>query len=115
MTASQWSFGSFLNLAGVLLALHEEPVAQNAGVVHEAVETAHRAVSPVDERADVGLVRDVEAPSGDLPAPPARLAGVGGEPLGLRETRLVDVADGHEGPGFGEPHGEVPPHPGRGP
>ena len=71
----------------VAVLLHEQAVAEDAGVVDEAVEAAHRAVRPRDERADVGLVGDVELARVDLPG---ALGGL--ERLG--EARLVDVADG---------------------
>ena len=104
MTASHCSLVSFVISPVVAVLLHEQAVAQDAGVVDEAVEAAHRAVRPVDERADVGLVRDVElAACGPCRAGPARLGERG-------EAVLVDVAGGDLSAGLGEPASEVRAH-----
>ncbi len=93
-----------LDRARLAVLLHEEPVAQDARVVDEAVEPAHRAVRPLDERAHVGLVRDVELARVDL----ARTLA---ECNGLRETGFVDVADGDLRARLDEANREMTAHP----
>ncbi len=47
-------------LAGLAVLLHEQAVADDARVVHEPVDPAHRVGGPADEGLAVGLARHVE-------------------------------------------------------
>ena len=105
MTASHWSLESIFTAPVSLVLLHEEAVAEDARVVHEAVEPAHGAVRPRDERGDVGLVGNVEPARVDL-ALGRRLAGL--ERLG--EANLVHVADRDLRAGLGETQREMATH-----
>ena len=54
-----------LHDAGLLVRLDQQPVAEDAGVVDERVETAEPLVRLVDEAGDVGFVGDVRADRDD--------------------------------------------------
>ncbi len=77
--------------------LHQEPVADDAGVVDEPVEAAHRVGRPRDEGGDASLVAHVEHPSMDACVE-------AGEALG------VHVPDGDLRPRSMETLGEVTAH-----
>ena len=96
--------GQLDDFPGGAIFLDQQTVAQDSGVVDEAVEATHRAVGPLDEGTDIRFAADIELAGVDFTWRAFARFGEGGEAF------FLDVTDGNLRAGFRQALRKVSAH-----